>query len=226
MNTKRKIIESLRNKIRELNADSNYSNQFLYQSILEQASWLISREASTGGIWVNTALFQSYTVKMIEVSLIDSCLPISSGCKIFRSKERLPNLWLDKSGPMLRSVSSVDGSTHFFYTTSIVWSNKRKDPYKNKAQTKNCFFEDGYLWIPEHNPHYVSVLGYFEDDLSLATQNCTDCDNKDCVRFLDTSFNVPPKLVAEILSKALQLLVGISRTIPEDLQINKNSTKR
>lgn len=222
MSTKRQIIDSLREKLRERNADSNYSNQFLYQTLTEQAKWLVRREASAGRVWTSSSLFQNYTVRIIEVSLIDSCLPIKANCKIYRSAEKLPDMWEDANGPLLKSISSVDGSTDFFYTTSTTWMSKKKDPYRSKADTKYCFFEGGYLWIPEVNPHYVTTLAFFTDDISLAKQDCVDCDEKDCVRFLDTKFLGPEWIEAEMLAKAVELLAGVSKKLQEDEQINKN----
>lgn len=225
MSTKREIIDSLRNKLRERNADSKYTNQFLYQTLLEQAKWLILRESSAGRIWRSNFLFQSFTVKLTEVSVIPSCLPIKAGCKIYRSVDRLPEMWQDGSGIILKSVSSVDGNTDFFYTTSGIIKHKQNDPYRRKLNQKYCYFEDGYLWIPEVNPHYVTILSYFMDDINLSSQN-PDCDTEDCIRFLDTIFTAPQWVEAELLSKAVELLAGISKRIPEDEEINKNTTNK
>ena len=107
MSTKRDLIDSLRVKLREKGADSTFTNGFLYQTILEQASWLIKRETGSGKIWTSDSLFQNFTIKIIEVPLIDSCLPIKSGCRIFRSAERLPPIWEESDGPIIRSVSSL-----------------------------------------------------------------------------------------------------------------------
>ncbi len=226
MSTNREMIDSLRNKLREQNADSNYSNKFLYQTLLEQTNWIIRREATGGRIWNSTTLFQNYSVRMIEVPLIDSCLPISSNCKIYRSAEKLPDLWEDANGPIIKSVTSVDGSTEFFVTTASVWGSKRKDPYKSKLSKQYAFFEDGYLWSPEKNPHFLTVLGYYMSDIALTTQNCLDCDEKDCVRFLDTSFKGPNWVEAEVMAKAVELLAGVSKRLPEDEEINKNPTRK
>jgi len=226
MSTKRRLIDSLREKIRERNADSRFSNQFLYQTLLEQAKWIIRRETTAGRIWASSSLFQSYTVRILEVSLIDSCLPITSNCKIYRSAEKMPELWEDTNGPMFKTITSVDGSTDFYLTTPSVWMNRKKDPYRKKGTSKYAFYMDGYLWIPEHNPHYVKTVGYYIDDISLVKDNCLDCDeDKDCVRFLDTPFTGPEWIEAEIISKSLELLFN-SKKLPEDEQIDKNPTRK
>lgn len=44
MDKKRNIINSLREKLRQRNADTNFTNKFLYNTFLEQVKWLIKRE--------------------------------------------------------------------------------------------------------------------------------------------------------------------------------------
>lgn len=162
---------------------------------------------------------------MVEVPLIDSCLPLRTNCKIFRSAEKLPELWEDSNGPLLKSISSVDGSTDFFYTTSTAWASKKGDPYRKKLDKKYSFYEDGYLWVPEHNPHYVNITGFFADDVALHEQECLDCEDKECIKFLDTKFMIPGWIEAEMMNKALELLLN-SKRIQEDEQIDKNPNNK
>ncbi len=226
MSTKRDIIDSLRVKLREKGADSTFSNKFLYQTILEQASWLIKREANAGKIWTSDSLFQNLPIKIVEVSLIDSCLPVKTNCKIYRSENRLPSIWEETDGQIIRSVSSIDNSTDFFFTTSTAWSKKKKDPYRNKGVQNYFFFDDGYIWIPDKNPHYVIVQAFFIDEISLVMDDCIDCNEKECIKFLDTPSRIPVWIEAELLSKAVELLAGVSKKEPEDEKIDKNTNDK
>ena len=54
--TKRQAIDLFRQKVREQDADSTYSNSMLYRSLEEQAKWLIRRDVSK--IFRNDDLFQ------------------------------------------------------------------------------------------------------------------------------------------------------------------------
>lgn len=227
MSTKRQVIDSLRNKLRERNADSNYSNQFLYTVLLEHAKWLIKREISAGRIWRNVFFFQTLgCIKVVELSPIDSCCPVKTNCSIFRTEQKLPELWQDDYGPLIKTVSSVDNTTGFFYTSPTTWQSKRNDPYNRKSSEKYVFFSDGYLWFPEHNPHFVNIYGFFIDDISDVDTICNPCKDKPCTRFLDTSFFVPEWIEAEMFAKALEQLAGVSKRLPEDEQIDKNSTRK
>lgn len=224
MSTKRQSIESLRNKLRERNADSNYSNQFLYQTLVEQAKWLIKREINSGRIYKNVAFFQTLLCQeVIETSLIDPCCPITTNCKIYRTECKIPDTWIDEDGPILKDVSSVDGSTSFSLISPSLWQSKKVDPYQKKSKAKYAFYSDGYIWFPEHNPHKINILGFWVDDVT-DRNGCTS--EKPCVRFLDTKFPIPDWLEAEMMAKSLELLAGVSKRLPEDNQIDKNPTRR
>lgn len=224
MSTKRQVIDSLRNKLRERNADSNYSNQFLYHTLLEQAKWLIKREIGKGKIYNNSSFFQTLLCQeVIETSLIDPCCPIKTNCKIYRTKCKLPDVWLDEKGPILKAITSVDSSTSFSITSSTIWQNKKLDPYNKKASEKYAFISDDYIWFPEHNPHMINILGFWTDDVS-ELNGCSD--TKSCIRYLDTKFMLPDWLEAEMIAKAIELLAGVSKRLPEDEQIDKNTTRK
>lgn len=225
--TKRQAIDSLRNKLRERNADSNYTNQFLYQTLLEQAKWLIKREISAGRIWRNVSFFQTLScIDVIETSVIDPCCPIKTNCSIYRTERKLPETWQDDNGPLIKTISSIDNSTSFFYTTPTTWQNKKNDPYNRKSTEKYCFFADGYLWFPEHNPHKVNIYGLFTDDTSIIDTVCNPCKDRPCTRYLDTRFMFPEWVEAEMMAKAIELLAGVSKRIQEDEQIDKNPTRK
>lgn len=224
MSTKRQRIESLRNKLRERNADSNYSNQELYQALFEHDKWLIKREINSGRIYKNVAFFQTLLCQeVIETSTIDPCCPVKTNCKIYRTKCKLPDFWIDEDGPIIKSITSVDGSTGWEFTTPTSWMSIKQDPYKKYSKQKYVFYSDGYLWFPEENPHLINILGFWVDDVS----ELNGCDpNKPCVRYLDTPSFLPDWLEAEAMAKALELLAGISKRLPEDEEINKNPTRR
>jgi hypothetical protein len=221
--TKRQAIDSLRDKLRERNADSNYSNQMLYRALMEQARWLIKREIAASRIYKNTFFFQLLKCqRVIEVSSVDPCCPVKTNCKLYRTECKIPDIWIDNDGPIIKGVFSVDNSVEFWHTTATTWMNKKQDPYQKKSKVMYTFYADGYFWFPEHNPHLVNILGFWEDDVT----QLNGCVEAECVRFLDTKLMVPDWLEAEMFAKALQQLAGISKRLPEDEEINKNPTRR
>src|SRR5688572_20690325 len=158
MSTNRSIINTFRKMIQERTADSTYTNRDLYNVLMPHARWLIKREIHSGRIYNNNSFFQTLgCVPVDEVSTIDPCCPVKVNCKIYRTRDKLPETWIDSNGPVLRSVTSVDGSTDFFMISPTNWQNKKNDPYQKQSSLKYVFPGDGYLWFPEHNPHYVNI---------------------------------------------------------------------
>lgn len=223
MSTKRQLIESFRKGLQEVNADSTYTNQFLYQRLSEQAKWLIRREISAGRIYRNTSFFQTLGCQeVIEASTIDECCPVKTNCRIYRTKKKFVETWVDDYGPIIKDITSVDNSTSFSFITPSAWLNKKDNPYQKKIKTKYVFYSDGYFWFPEDNPHRVNIRAFFKDDITRES----DCANtKDCIRFLDTRFIVPDWIEAEMIAKATQLLLP-SKQMIEDEQQDKNPNRK
>lgn len=222
--TKREAIESLRKKLQERDADSRWWNRDLYNALMEHARWLIKREIGAGRIYTNNSFFQTLgCIEVIETSVTEPCCPVKTKCRIYRTKEKLPEMWIDNGGPVIRSVTSVDNTTEFVPTSVIGWQVKRQDPYQKMHDTKYTFFADGYLWFPEHNPHRVNIVGFYTDDISSKS----DCGKKsnECSRWLDTQWVLPDWLHAECFAKTLQLLIPTKR-MPEDEQVDKNTMRR
>lgn len=223
MPSKRTVIDTFRKMLQEVGADSNYTNQFLYNTLLPVAMGLIKREISAGRVYKNTKFFQTLQCQeVIEVSSIGECCPIKTDCTIFRTKCKVPDVWQDVMGPIIKTITSVDGTTNFFYTTPTTWQNKRQDPYNRMSAEKYAFFSDGYLWFPVHNPHFINIFGFFMDDVNDLNQCIT---REGCTRYLDTQFPIPDWILAETYGKAVQLLVP-SKQAQEDVDINKNPNRK
>lgn len=227
MNTKRDSIDKFRQMLKERNADADYTNKFLYSVLFDHAKWLIKREISAGRIYSNITFFQNIDcLDVVESSVIPSCCSVKTNCKMYRTEIKLPDMWVDSTGPVIKSVRSIDNSTDFILTTSFSWLDKRNDPYLKKANIRYVFYDDGYLWFPEHNPHKINTVIAPVDDLKLWDRKCEDCekDNK-CITYLDTNFILPDWIEAEMYSKALQQIVPLKQ-IQDDEQIDKNSNRK
>lgn len=227
MSTKRKHIETFRQLIKEKNADTDYTNQYLYNILFDQAKWLIKREVNNGSVLKNPMFFQTLSCWDVIESKGEDCCPVKTGCSMYRTKNKIPEAWTDINGPLILSVTSIDYSTDFFVTNFITWQSKRKDPYQNRKMATYCFYDNGYIWFPDKNPHKVNIKIFAVDDIKLLNIDCEDCEDKDkdCISFLDTEFLVPDWIEAEMYAKALQL-VGPSKSVPEDEQIDKSSNRK
>lgn len=221
--TKREAIDLFRQKIREQTSDSTYSNFMLYKSLEEQLLWLIRRDISK--VYKSNELFQlleNFSVQEVDPS---EC-GLDTNCKVYRTTQKLPEIWTDDKGPVIKLVSSVDFKTSFTPIQLSNLKNKVNNPYHKIAKERYYYFLNDYLYFVDFNPHLVSILALFKDDLSLFERKCYDCqEDADCIPFLDTKLLAPAWTIAEAQAKALQQIAGVSKRLREDSQIDKNTNR-
>ncbi len=222
--TKREAISILRNKLREVNADSTFTNKFLYSVLNEHAKWLIIREFKSSKLTSSKSLFRTIPcMGTIKVSKIDKKCPIKiPNLDIYRSEHELPDIWDYEKGPMIRRITSIDTFTNYKLISSSDWQDKQNNPYLKNIKEKYVFYENNYLWFPKDHPRKINIEAFFKNDIS----NIDFCDcnkEKPCKRFLDEPFFIPGWIQAELVDKAFQQLAGGTMKIPTDTNIDKNT---
>ena len=136
-------------------------------------------------------------IELIEVNPGDiSCIP-PRGCKILRSRHKLPKPIHSLAKNLITSVTSLDAQ-HIFSETN--WESL-KYQYANKytGTLPKYFIRDSYLHITlktDVNKMLVSAEGLFEDPIEAynfpSGCECSDCDN--CMAFEDYEFPLDGEL--------------------------------
>ena len=230
--TNREAIYKVKKLFREVNADSRLSNKFAF-SLLETATkWLIPRESDKQRLVRNDRIFQKVKcVKVIEAPLIDPCCGIKSKCTIYRTEDKLPPLYEDDSGVIIRNVTTIDGQVSLFKIKPSEWERKQSNPWIDKEKkNKFFFFSDGYLYFPNGSWKMVEVDALFNRDISdldLCDDKGTCGDEtKQCKPFLDRMFIFPDYLEAQMYDAVKKDLFEIYEKLQEKSnQINKNDNK-
>lgn len=228
----REAIYKVRKLFREVNADSRASNKFLFSLLSTAAKWLISTESDKQKLVLSDKAFQKLKcVEVIEAPLIDPCCGIKSSCKVFRTKDRLPEIFEDTSGIIIRTVTTIDGQTSLFRIKPTEWERKQNNPWIDKERKNKFFFySDGYLYFPNGSWKMVEVDALYTKDIS----NLNTCDNKgtcedetkECIKFLDKKFILPEYLEARMYDAIKKDLADIYKKLPEkSVEINKNDNK-
>ena len=224
--TTREMISKLRKRIQEKDADSTFTNKFLYSSLKEHAKWLIKREISAGRIFRSKDLFQTRPcLPVVRASKIDDCCPIVTNCVVYRTRYKLDNAWEDEYGPLISRVTSIDGSTEISVVSPRDYMRKKENPYFKFDRSFYAIYENGYIWFEDNAPKKINVTYFPEEDIVGkygCKKNC--CDNA-CVSALDKKFMLPSWVEAELLDKLVTQLLGTTKRIPEDTSIDKNTNR-
>lgn len=208
------VISRIRRSIKSVNADAFLTDRYLYSLVSKHGAWLLKREDSLNRLMRFISIFQSLNiVDLIEVDKIEAqCVGIKSNCIIMRTAERLPNIHQGYWGPLIRTVSSLDGSEEVQPTTSTQFTKIANSKNFKYNKSKYYWILDGYMYFPNLDWDNVKIEGVFDDDIS--DYNCTECD-KDCLTRQQQPSNIPDYLYGELENFVLKEL-GFSFQLPSD----------
>lgn len=204
----------VRNVLKAVKEDPFLTDRFLYSLIMKYGKMLIRRQDNEGKIMKYTSLFKQIPcVDLIEVDRIEACcLGVKTGCTFKRTKDKLPAFFEGSTGPIIRTVTTIDQSQTLDQTHPSVYANLSKSTYFKYNKTNYYWYLDGHIYIPNVDWESVRIEAIFEDDISPLI--CS-LDPKDCIQEQDRSLDIPDYLFAEIEAMIREELVPTIQ-IPSD----------
>lgn len=216
------IISRVRTQVKGIRQDALLTDRVIYSFIIKHSKLLMKREDSKNRILGFTGVVQTMDyVELIEVDKVDACCTgLKSDCKIMRTKDKMPVFMQGYFGPLIRAVTSIDGSEELQPTNpnSYLAMTGSKNFRFNK--TKYFWYLNDYLYFPNLEWDAVRIEGIFEDDISRFT-----CADDDCKVRSDDSFNVPDYLHAELEAQVFKDLAGMAQ-MPTDMPNDKQNALR
>ncbi len=223
MRTIGEVVYRVKNLVKGVRQDAFLTDRLVYALVLKHAKFLMRRQDSQNKVMKFNPVFQA--LDFVELEEIDkvqaSCAGLSSDCTIKRTRDKLPAFMEGYWGPLIRSVTSVDGSDEFMPTYPTTYLNIANQKNFRYNTTRYYWFLGGYLYFPNLEWDAVRIEGVFEDDISR--YNCDPED--DCIQKQDQQFNVPDFLDADMDKMILQDL-GIMEQVPSDNNDDKQSILR
>jgi len=221
-NTIGDVISRLRSQIKAVRQDAFITDRMIYSFVIKHAKWLMKREDSKNRLMSFSGVVQTMDfVELIEIDRVEACCTgIKSDCVIKRTKEKLPIFLQGYYGPLIRAVTSLDGSEELqpIIPSSYLNIANSKNAKYNKA--KYFWYLNEYLYFPNLEWSAVRIEGIFEDDISRWT-----CEEDSCKLRQDDSFNVPDYLLGELESQVIKDLT-LMYQIPSDTLNDKQSQSR
>jgi len=221
-NTIGDVVSRIRSQMKGNTQDAFLTDRMIYAFVLKHAKWLIKREDSKNKLLAFSGVMQVMDfVELIEIDKVEACCTgIKSSCTIKRTKDKLPVFLQGYYGPLIRTISSLDGSEELQPTLPSTYVNLSNSKNFKYNKTKYYWFLDDYLYFPNLEWDAIRVEGLFEDDISAYT-----CADDECMVRQDQSFNVPDYLLGELESQVYKDLMG-EYQIPIDTAIDKQNIAR
>jgi hypothetical protein len=163
--------------------ESSYSYE-LYTDIINEQRALWIRNEYNKNRSIDPYVLQ--TLSCLELELVDPiqcCVPVPTGCKVLRTKKKIPNTIEFFYTKGIISVGSPD-----IMKARFILIDYSRVPYVGNGRTTQnaiyTFLYDGYMYVFSKNPShlllkYITIRGIFEDPTELGDYiNCET--NKTC----------------------------------------------
>jgi hypothetical protein len=213
MTTINEAVSRLRNTIKAVKEDVFMTDRYIYSVIIKYAKLLIRRQDNENKIFKIQSLFKTLPCyELIEVDRVEACCDgIKSGCTIMRTKYKVPDIIEGAWGPIIRTVSSIDGSQILYRTYPTIYTRLTKTSGFKYNKSKYYWYINGYLYIPNATWEAISITALFEDNISIYTCETDD----DCTLAQEREMPIPDYLFAEIEQYALKEIITAG-SIPSD----------
>lgn len=214
------VISRIRGQVKADSQDAFVTDRYIYSLVTKFSQILMRRQDAVNKLLKFNAVWKTLPfIELIEVDKVEAhCTGIASGCTIMRTKEKLPKMIEGYWGPLIRTVSSIDGSVEVNPTQPGTYTSMTKTTTFRYNKTKYFWYLNGYLYLPNVEWEAIKVEGVFDDDIS--DWLCDDTDK--CKPRYEQDLNIPEALLAEIEAQVLSSM-GVSLQIPsEDSHNNLN----
>jgi hypothetical protein len=211
----------IRHLLKGINQDSFLTDRLIYSMLMKYASLYMRRQDSANKLMKFNSVIQTLDyVELEETDRIEASCKLVSGCKIMRTKKLLPAFNEGYYGPLIRSVSSVDGSQIILPTYPAVY--ERMSRQKTFKYNKNLYywFLNDRLYFPNMTWDAVKIEGVFSEEI-----DCFTCETPVCRPMYQKRMNIPEFLFAEIemaVLKDFQMTLQIPADMAHD---NKNQLR-
>ncbi len=208
-------VSRVRNVLKAVKEDPFLTDRFLYSLIQKHSKALIKRESRLENLYKHSSLFKEIPcIDLIDVDIVEACcLGVSTGCTFKRSKKKLPKIINVDSGPIIRSITSLDYSERITRTEPDLYTNLTKTSGFKYNKTKYYWFIDDYIYIPNVEWEGIRIQAMFEEDIS--SELCHIENANACVVEQDREFSIPEHLFSEIEQMVLQEVLTAGQ-IPSD----------
>ena len=214
------IISRIRGMIKATTQDAFKTDRYFYSIITKHANALMKREDATNKLMRFNSIFETLDlVELIEVDKVEAqCSGIKSGCTFMRTKDKLPIFMQGYWGPLVRTVSSLDGDIECHPTNPSKFKSLAESKNFKYNTTKYFWFLNDYMYFPNLEWDAVRIEGVFNDDISK-----WKCDESlECLPRQQQSFNVPSYLFPELEMAVMRDLTP-ALSIPSDTTNDKQS---
>ncbi len=199
------VISRIRGQIKAEVQDAFVTDRYVYSLVIKYAQILMRRQDFANKLMKFNAVWRTLPyVQLIDVDKVEaSCSGIQSGCTFKRTKEKLPNMIEGYWGPLIRTISSIDGSIEMQATQPGTYTSMTKTTSFKYNTTKYWWYINEYIYIPNVEWDAIKIEGVFDDNIGAWL--CEDA--AECIPRYEQEINIPEALFAEIEAQVINAMM-------------------
>jgi hypothetical protein len=213
-------ISRVRNALKAVKDDAFLTDRTIYFALTKYAQTLIKREDNQFKLMKISSIFQALPyLELIDVDRVEAgCIGVYSGCYFKRTKEKIPSILNGAFGPVIRTVSSIDGTLEIYRTEPGIWLSITKSTTFKYNKNLYFWYLDDYLYFPNLEWDAVRMEAIFDGTID-------SCDSDPCLVKQDQPLNIPAYLFSEVEQYTIkELSMGLQ--IPSDTSDDSQNTLR
>jgi hypothetical protein len=196
--------------LKAVKEDPFLTDRTIYYALTKYGQTLLKREDNQFRLMKISSIFKVLPyVELIDVDKVEAgCIGVYSGCYFKRSKEKLPTIFDGAMGPIIRTVSSIDGSIEMFRTDPGTWVSITRSTTFKYNKRPYFWYLNGYLYVPNVDWDAIRVEAVFEGKVE-------SCDSDPCLIRQDDPLPFPEYLFSEIEQFVIKELT-MAMQVPTD----------
>lgn len=209
--------------------DTRLSNRHIYNAVLSTRNLLLTQKKDKGQK-ISEWSYQTLCIPLILAAPHECASIPSKGCKILRSKEKLPKILTANNELIVESVTTLDGSKA---VDSVTWNQVRYVKGNKYAKSRpGWLIRNDYLFVTnERELEIINMTTLLEDpakgDMLLGICGPTEAA---CASPLDAEFRIDGDLIEPLIKIVTEELIRDFSQTPEDkfndsIDNNSNSKK-
>ena len=150
MTTIGEAISRVRNTLKAVKEDAFLTDRNIYFLLTKYGQTLLKREDNQFRLMKISSIFQVLPyLELMDVDKVEAgCIGIYSGCYFKRTKDKVPTILNGTFGPIIRTVSSIDGTIELFRTDPGTWVSMTKTTTWKYNRSLYFWYLNGYMYFP------------------------------------------------------------------------------
>lgn len=210
MSTIGESISRVRNALKAVKEDAFLTDRTIFFALTKYAQTLIKREDNQFKLMKISSIFQVLPyIELIDVDKVEAgCIGVYSGCYFKRSKNKIPSILNGAFGPVIRTVSSIDGTIELYRTEPGLWLSMTKTTTWKYNRNLYFWYLDDYLYFPNLDWEAIRMEAIFDGYVE-------SCSSDPCELRQDMPLSIPAYLFSEVEQYTVKEL-SMSLQIPPD----------